>query len=661
MVVLACGCAGANKPASDPYARYFSVHSALQTSGLTQVGGVNRGQLAPQQTAQVPIELTSECITVVALGGEGVQDLQLTVNNEQGKAVAKEELAGPDASLRVCAEQPGKHELVVRMAAGAGTYLISTWAGGAAPPPQAQASTGTIVQEGGGTCDAPTTLVPGQTYVGDTSDGRAYEDGSCGNSNAREMVYRLDLPTRQRVTIEVRAQYDSVLYVRRGDCTDSDSEVACNDDAPGSGRRSRIDEVLEPGAYFVFVDGYGEESGAYRMTVRTSDAPQADNACQSAPVLAVGGPPVSGNLMGMLDSVAAKCGRNAPGPDATYRIELDRRQRVRIIETATAFPPVLHARTDCAAPSSEVLCKAQGFAASEAAVLGLAGPGPLWVFADGSKEDGGGDFKLSVEGANEHGEGVAGDTCGEAISLTEARGVIEGDTFRARADVAAKCGDRGGADVVYRLDVARPALLSARIRSDEGEHKLSLQRSCGAHDGQLACGRAVDHALEPGTYWVVVKAETASGFVRFRLGYRLQDQAGSLAACRSPEVLTLGHTATGSTANRPDQFSSSCGGDRDAQGSPDRVYRFDLRSDAMVTVRMRSLDFPGLISLRRSCDQDASEIKCERGIPGGLTTMSTALAAGTYYVVVDGIGENSEGNYTLEVQAPTPPRARPAR
>ena len=113
----------------------------------------------------------------------------------------------------------------------------------------------------GGTCEGPTSLLPGRTYLGTTEDASEEQEGSCGNTSGRERVYRLDVPNRQRVTIDVAAQFDSVLYLRKDECGDDSNEVDCNDDAAGNAKRSKIDRVLDPGVYYAVVDGT-EEGGS---------------------------------------------------------------------------------------------------------------------------------------------------------------------------------------------------------------------------------------------------------------------------------------------------------------------------------------------------------------------------------------------------------------
>ncbi|MFW5740740.1 MAG: hypothetical protein ACOC1F_10295, partial [Myxococcota bacterium] len=448
-------------------ARFYSVHTAMQASGLTQMGAVSRGRLDAAQSVTLPVELTSECLTVVALGDRGVEDLTLSLRDAEGKEIARDDMMGPDASLRFCPEQPGEHELALVMAKGAGGYALSTWLGGTPLRQSETQAQGTGTIEGGGTCEAPTVIVAGQTYVGNTEDGRGLESGSCGNSPANELVYRLDLPSRQRVTIDVRAQFDAVLYVRSGDCVDPDAEVACNDDAPGGGRRSRVDEVFDPGAYFVFVDGYGEEEGAFRMTVRMRPAPSARNECDMAPVLAMGGT-VRGSISDRVGSTEASCGNDASGPERPFRFDLTSRSRVRITELARGFAPVVHVRTACNEADSEVGCSSEGLKSNEASWAKVLDRGSYFLFADATAPTASGDFLITAEVTDEEGRGTEGDTCGEAISLGAEAGAVQGDTFDARDDVATSCGSPGAGEVVYRIDLLRKARFSASIRKQEG-------------------------------------------------------------------------------------------------------------------------------------------------------------------------------------------------
>src|SRR4029077_6587528 len=162
-----------------------------------------------------------------------------------------------------------------------------------------------------GTCDSPIPVTAG-TYAGNTSHGDSDNEGSCASSSSRELVYKLDLASRQRVTIDVDPHFDAVLYVRKDDCGDPEAEVACNDDA-GHQRKSKVDEVLEAGTYFVFVDGYSSDSGAFKMTVTLADVPTLAEVCRQARALPAN-LALPGSTASSFDHANATCGEGAKGP-----------------------------------------------------------------------------------------------------------------------------------------------------------------------------------------------------------------------------------------------------------------------------------------------------------------------------------------------------------
>ena len=111
----------------------------------------------------------------------------------------------------------------------------------------------------------------GRQITGDTTGSTDRFQATCaGNAQSPDLVYRLQLRRRQRVRISSeQADFDGAIYVR-SDCTDATTEVACNDDA-GDNRHSMIEVVLDPGTYFVFVDGYASGSqGHFTLDVDLS-------------------------------------------------------------------------------------------------------------------------------------------------------------------------------------------------------------------------------------------------------------------------------------------------------------------------------------------------------------------------------------------------------
>ncbi|MBN2197199.1 MAG: trypsin-like peptidase domain-containing protein [Polyangiaceae bacterium] len=105
-----------------------------------------------------------------------------------------------------------------------------------------------------------------RTLVGDTQGAGDWNLGECGHAEgAPESVYQLDVAVASRL-VATSTGFDTVLYLGR---TCGSSASACNDDAdlvPDHG--SRIDTHLEPGTYFLVVDGYDAMSqGRYVLTL----------------------------------------------------------------------------------------------------------------------------------------------------------------------------------------------------------------------------------------------------------------------------------------------------------------------------------------------------------------------------------------------------------
>jgi hypothetical protein len=645
LALTAAGCS-ANRGA-DPASRFFAVHNVMRAIGLYQTGPVNQGSLAAGQEVRLPLTLPSTCVAIVAMGGAGVTDLSLRLIDPEGNVVAEEKAHDVEAVVRTCLERPGPYFAVVRMAEGAGEYLVSSWTGGDGFGSEAGAPLAS-----GGTCAAPTVLVPGRSYAGTTDDAPDDHEGSCsGSPGGHERVYRLDLPTRQRVGIEVSAEFDSVLYLRKGDCADESAEVRCNDDS--GPKHSRIDAVLDPGMYFAFVDGYGDESGSYRIQATAHDAPSLADVCRGARPLAAASR-VVGSLTDSFDNANATCGRDAKGDDIPYRFDLPTRARVRLVERSADFRPVVHVRRACEDATTEVACGDSGFVDDEATWAGVLDPGPYWVFADGADEAAPGSFTLSAETAPEGGIGVGGgaqgDGCGDAIPLTGVSGKVDGDTFAAKDDIAITCAPKGGADVVYRVDLAHRSRITARLVGDESSHALALERVCADRSTELSCGSIVDKLVEPGSYFVVVDGARPESLGRFSVSYKIRDMAELEAACAKVPALAWKKRESGSTAGGSDKFASSCGGRGNAKGSPDRVYRFSVPRRMAVRLTLESA-YRGVLSVRRACADDATEVKCaEASDDGGRAIVQTTLDPGTYFAVVDGAGSGSEGAYTLRLE-----------
>ena len=206
----------------------------------------------------------------------------------------------------------------------------------------------------GDTCDRAVAIdaTGTQTIAGDTSSAQDDYAGSCVGTGARDRVYSFTLDAAATVDAQVSG-FDTGLYLRSG-CTDSASEVTCDDDAtPPGNLGSRITTSLEAGTYYLFVNGYSDAAqGAFTLTVTftgtggmpdagpmpdaggtpdaaplpdagTPDAappPDAGSTPDAAPMPDAGTPdaaPLPDAGAAMPDAGAAMPDASAPGPDAS--------------------------------------------------------------------------------------------------------------------------------------------------------------------------------------------------------------------------------------------------------------------------------------------------------------------------------------------------------
>jgi len=662
-----------NARSLDP--RYVAVHNALAAAGLMEIGPIQRGALALGRETRVPIELSAPCTTIVVMGTEGVHDLDVTLLDPAGVTVVRDVSHEPEAALRACIHGadgagslpadggagsppagggPGEYTLVLRMGAGAGDYLLATWTempkngGLATADPATAPSPGSL-----GTCESPIRIGGGE-YAGSTTHGESENEGQCASSGARELVYRLDLSTRQNVTLEVTTQrFDSVLYVRKDDCGDESAEVACNDDAPNQ-HRSRIDAVFDPGTYYVFVDGYGSDGGPFQLRVTLRDIPPLADLCGKATAL-VSGVPETGATTGTFDEVSASCGDGAHGPDTPFSLDVPLRSRARIRNASDDFSPVVHVRKRCADDNSEVGCAAAEAGDHAAIFVGLLDPGSYTVFADSSDHEADGKFALTADLAPEQGSGAPGDGCADALPLPRGETTVHGDTFRARDHTAGKCGGAGAADVLYELELPRRAHFVATIASEEATHVFVLSKACADRSSEIACGRTLDETLNAGTYFLAVDGNAPDAFGAYSFDWHARDVAAQEAGCKGAPLLVEGQSVSGTTLGASNKFAPSCGGAGGDTG--DRVYRLTLPQRGRVRISLASPRFVGVLALRSSCLDTVGtsghpvELGCNSaGDDPHHAHLEANLEPGTYYVVVDGRsqGQPGEGEYALE-------------
>lgn len=664
-------------------ARFQAAHNTLVAVGGVgpSLGPVAQASLEHGARAQFAVNLEARCYVFAVYGDRGVEDLDLSLVNASGQPVASDTSRGPQSTLWHCVSTAGAYTLAVHMAGGEGGFVLSRWALGNNDAAGASA-------RAPGTCENPLPLRLNETVTGSTASGRSEHTGTClgggeedeeggGRSGAPERVYALTLDRRQLVTVAVTqsGNYDGAVFVRSGACEDRGAEVPamCIDD-DGDTQHSRVVGALDPGTYYIFVDGFGRSRGNYSMTVTARDVPSMAEVCGSAAPLTPN-MPVTGQLSAQdINLFQSTCGAGGRGPDRVYRLEVPQESRVQIHQESD-YDGVLYVRSACAEQQREVACNDDAGDIQHSRINTVLAAGTYYVYTDAYQSNASGNYTLQADLAPVAGGSLPGDTCADAVPLTLGESV-EGNTLAAHDDLRPSCAAAtDGYDVVYRFNLATRSRV--KLWLDETDlteaSTIALARDCGqiaagtCRAGAVGEARAVDQILEPGAYFVVVDSATPRRFGRFRLNSRVDDAAAVERLCRAAPLLVPGRTVSGTTSG-PDRFQASCAG---GARSAENLYRLVVRSRSTVRLSVTSTTegYDPALYLRANCTDATSERACNDDA-GDVhhSQIETNLDPGTYTVFVDGFSANNAGAYTLDVQlmpasgapnrpiTPTPPR-----
>jgi hypothetical protein len=164
----------------------------------------------------------------------------------------------------------------------------------------------------------------------------------------------------------------------------------------------------------------------------------------------------------------------------------------------------------------------------------------------------------------------------------------------------------------------------------------------------------LDRVLKPGSYFLGVEGATKAAIGRFSLAWTAEDMAAQAAACASPPRLQNGRVVQGTTVGAVDRFATQCAGRESTLTGNDEVFRIDVAAPSMVKIALTAPTFNAVVALRRSCVDvpgvsGADQLACEDNRGRGRTaTIDRQLAAGTYWIVVDGQTAADEGAFRLE-------------
>ncbi len=251
------------------------------------------------------------------------------------------------------------------------------------------------------------------------------------------------------------------------------------------------DGFCEPPRGSRCVDGGVQETRCGRPTGPVMDCGDrnfcAEGACHPLPAGdtcadAVDIEPVDQHIVGVFSEGGTSAGRGScggRGRDVIYRVVLDGRYRMRAY--ASAFDAVLHIRTQCGNPASEVACDDDGGARTDSLIQGEFGPGEYFIYMDVFQRQVLGAYELDlmferiveadagVDGGFDAGAGDAGVSDG---------GVVSPDAGSA---------DAGDMDAAPLFDAGTPDAGAADGGVDAGRGEVKLHKwgcDCRAAGGR---------------------------------------------------------------------------------------------------------------------------------------------------------------------------------
>ncbi|MBM4319531.1 MAG: hypothetical protein FJ125_06135, partial [Deltaproteobacteria bacterium] len=419
---------------------------------------------------------------------------------------------------------------------------------------------------------------------------------------------------------------------------------------------------LEPGSYLLLVAGEPGELGVeYDLQLQLQPAVEVlEERCAAAPLLPLG-VQVQGSTAGEPADFLPGCLAADPAaPERIYRVELPQAGSLRVKVRDASSPLLLSLRSSCTEVGSELGCARS--------------PAPLFI-----PQLDGGSHLLFVEGiSHEFAEfnllaetgvagPVAGDGCGEPLPVALAPGeslTLPGDTRPASPDFAPlRCGDLvapgQGQDLVYALSLAQDVLLRPTLETDGWGGLLALYgAACGEGEQQcwLAPGPAEGVLLAAGLHHLVVDGQDTFAAGSFRLTLTADplprppandrcETAQELVAVVGQELIVAGDTSL-AAADHP----SSCGLGESRDGGREVVYRLVLGRAARLQATLEA-GFHGVLRLVGGACRGEGRLACmDQG-----TLLLPGLAAGEYFLFVDGYGAADRGSFRLRLRLDEPP------
>jgi len=529
-----------------------------------------------------------------------------------------------------------------------------------------------------------------------------------------DKVYAFTLENQPNALfIEMEADYDAVMTLARGDCTQDgiEVEVACG--TPAQPIEMIGPDAPPPNDYFLIIDAVDDEHrGGHNVSITSmevvGDRPSND-ACDE-PIGAEAFHFEVGAIrqedgttqFASHDYSPRACGAaDAEAPDVvyTYTAEEDHTLEVTIFGS---FQHNVYVRSDDCEDGPEELCAEGDLAESPLPA------GTYYVFVDGLRGAAdSGAFTIQIGWGPPLGDPPENLDCQTAapIALVDGRATMLGTTAFADDAFAppADCGVEGeeGRDVAYYFDLLDPATVTITLdspfspvlsvrRADDGdacEDAVTLFCS-DAHPAQIA---PVD-PLAAGRYYVVVDMEfeladagrfelmvdtvpvedpprndtcdlVEDHFAAWRAGGAAlpEDCEGALEVCGllDPFLEDDGHALIAGTTHaanptntiRPHGEEGACPESplRDTEGARDVVYAFTVERPSEFSAVLRQRGIDNALISLRGPDT-CDDVNAERWCMDEPPAIEVErLLPGLWFLIVDGFNDIQVGDFELEI------------
>jgi hypothetical protein len=245
--------------------------------------------------------------------------------------------------------------------------------------------------------------------------------------------------------------------------------------------------------------------------------------------------------------------------------------------------------------------------------------------------------------------------CACAVDITSS-GTFTGTTTGASNYNGGSCRNSGGApEIVHELVLGSATEMMFDLSAPDWEGILYVRD--GACDGtELGCVRdrssGLILSLAAGTYYVFVDGYNGSEDGAFTLSTETCP-ASTVAVtgnnqCSGAHAITANGTYTGDTTSFSDDADPPSGCARSGTAH-DAWFSLTLSSDTTVRLDTRCSEFDTVLYIRSgTCTGTGVACDDDTGI-GPMAVIDMTLTAGTYYIILDGYYDGSNGEYRLTV------------